>query len=478
MKHRYNQIQVFLALAILAGLSNLSCRRAVEVPPPDNSLIGKTVFTDNKTALAVMTGAYNTIHTNFNLADGTWSIGQFMATAADETDNYFIGVAATQFYTNQLSSNPGTYFWSQLFNNIYVANTVLQGVAQSTSLSTSVKNQLLGEAYFVRAFMNFYGVTLYGDFPIVTSTDYRINNVLSRSPQRDVYTQIVADLLKARTYLGDGYLDSQNAATTEKIRPNKAAATALLARVYLYQQDWTDAEAMSTEVINTAGYHLCPDPNQVFLKNSDEAIWQLASADPSFTNTIDGYYYKLTAAPGIKYHAAMSQYLQNAFEDKSTDLRYIDWVHSFVSGTKTYYYPLKYKNSQLGSPVTEYFMVLRLAEVYLIRAEARAQQSNPQAADDLNAIRNRAGLPDYSGALTPGALLDAVMHERQVELFTEWGHRWFDLKRTGRLDALMQGPTGVTAAKGGSWAATDTLLPLPLSEILTNPNLTQNAGYN
>ncbi len=119
-------------------------------------------------------------------------------------------------------------------------------------------------------------------------------------------------------------------------------------------------------------------------------------------------------------------------------------------------------------------MVLRLAEQYLIRAEARAETGDLTGAlDDLNVIRSRAGLAN-STASTQEEILAAILHERQTELFTEWGHRWLDLKRTGNVDDVM--PT-VAAEKGGSWETTDQFYPVPLSEIDRNPNLTQTPGY-
>ena len=118
--------------------------------------------------------------------------------------------------------------------------------------------------------------------------------------------------------------------------------------------------------------------------------------------------------------------------------------------------------------------MFRLAEQYLIRAEARAQQNNISGAQaDLNAIRTRAGLANVT-ATTQTGLVTAIYHERQIELFTEFGHRWFDLKRTGQLDAVM----GIAAPqKGGTWASYKALIPIPASEISINPHLTQNPGY-
>jgi len=119
-------------------------------------------------------------------------------------------------------------------------------------------------------------------------------------------------------------------------------------------------------------------------------------------------------------------------------------------------------------------MVLRLAEQYLIRAEARAQQNNVGGAQsDLNTIRTRAGLPNTT-ANDKTSLLAAIIHERQVELFSEWGHRWLDLKRSGNLDAMM---AVVAPAKGATWSSNWQWYPIPSYEIVQDPNLVQNPGY-
>ncbi len=475
---------LFFSVVLLAVQS---CKKAVEVPAPSTSLIGANVFTDNKTATAVLTGVYDNMHSNSSFSDGNSGISMYMGTAADEMKNYYIGTAARQFYTNNLSPNPGTYFWAQFFKYIYVVNTAMEGITASATLSPAVKQQLLGEARFMRAFMNFYAVNLYGDIPIVTSTDYKVNNVIKRSPQADVYKAIVADLLAAQTLLTDDYKDAFNQVTTEKIRPNRAAATALLARAYLYTGDWHNAEVQATSLIEDPVYELSTNLSEVFLKENNESIWQLASSNPSITNTLDGYFYILKSAPGTSYHVILNTYLLNSFE--AGDNRKTVWVGSYTKSSTTYYYPYKYKNNVTGSAVTENLVVLRLAEQYLIRAEARAHQSDISGAvSDINALRTRARgastiavpnpLPALPANIAPVALLTAILHERQVELFSEWGHRWFDLKRTGNLDAVMGGPGGVTAAKGGTWTSDDALLPLPISEILINPNLKQNPGYN
>ncbi|HEU4473178.1 MAG TPA: RagB/SusD family nutrient uptake outer membrane protein, partial [Flavisolibacter sp.] len=123
-------------------------------------------------------------------------------------------------------------------------------------------------------------------------------------------------------------------------------------------------------------------------------------------------------------------------------------------------------------PLAEYLIVFRLAEQYLIRAEARMHKGDIQGSiSDLNIIRSRAGLPSLPVTLTPVQLATAIEQERRVELFCEWGHRWQDLKRTGRAGAVL------STAKAPNWQSTDELYPIPAVEMQNNPFLTQNPGY-
>lgn len=161
--------------------------------------------------------------------------------------------------------------------------------------------------------------------------------------------------------------------------------------------------------------------------------------------------------------------LYDAFE--ADDNRYTKWVKASTS-TPIYYYPYKYKAGRVvGGTPKEYDMMFRLGEQYLIRAEARAQintaQSLSGAKTDIDEIRNRAGLGAYTGALNKDNLLSAIEHERQVELFCEWGHRWFDLKRTKRASAVL-------SPIKADWQDTDMLYPIPESAMRTNKNLTPN----
>jgi hypothetical protein len=403
----------------------------------------------------------------------------------DELTNYSQTTFLIQYYIDGMAAinSPGP--WQNAYNYIFQANAIINGLQNNTAISPTINQQLTGESKFIRAFWNFYLTNLYGNIPLVTGTNYAVNDVLSRSTRSQVYQQIIADIKDAQNLLNSNYVDATDTTvTTDRGRPTTWAATALLARVYLYTASYDSAEAQATAVINNTGlYSLCQDLNNVFLANSTEAIWQLDIPLPSSINTPDGLNFILTSAPStaagaVGNSATISPQLLSAFD--SGDNRETSWISVFTSSTipvTNYYFPYKYKVAE-SSNITEYVMVLRLAEQYLIRAEANAQLGNTSGAiSDLNIIRNRAGLGYYAGGSDQASILNAILHENQVEMFTEWGHRWFDLIRTGNASAVMGSPGNVCQAKGASWNPNSELFPIPENEIKLDPNLTQNNGY-
>jgi hypothetical protein len=426
------------------------------------------------------------------------------ALSADELQNYATDAQTVQLYSNSisLSSNTTDNLWTRAYPLIYMANAAIQGVQQSKTLSTAAANQVLGEAEFMRAFFYFNLVNEFGSVPLVTGTNYVTNSSIVRSSVDSVYAQIIADLQDAQSRLTDNYLDGTNAVSTQRIRPNKGAATALLARAYLYTGLWASADSAATALINNTGQYSLDSLNSVFLANSTEAIFQLQPAGIGGLNTPEGYWYILSSDPSTYSTATqgkiatISSGLLNAFEPG--DNRQMDWVGSYTDSTTTpattYYFPYKYKIGNYGNAsVTEYSMVLRLAEQYLIRAEAEIEQGQTAAGiADLNVLRSRARgaatltvpnpLPPLSGGLSKTDAMTALVQERRIELFSEFGHRWYDLKRlpglsnpSGKLaDEVMP---AATAAKGGTWSDQWELYPVPLTDMQTDPKLVQNQGY-
>ncbi|MES1249641.1 MAG: RagB/SusD family nutrient uptake outer membrane protein, partial [Chitinophaga rupis] len=182
------------------------------------------------------------------------------------------------------------------------------------------------------------------------------------------------------------------------------------------------------------------------------------------------------------YGITLSDSLANAFEPG--DLRYTNWVGadtvpaSGPNPQQIYHYAYKYKAKGTLTAPLESVVLFRLAELYLIRAEARAQQNRLSggngATDDLNVIRARAGLAP-TAAVSQTDVLNAIQQERRVELFCEHGHRFLDLRRTGALDGYM---TKLVPLKGGAgWNANLAYWPIPVTDIQNDPNLTQTPGY-
>ena len=460
------------ALPLLA----ISCKKFVTVDAPTTSLVSGTVFTSNTTAAAAVTSIYSRLSAG-GMATGANSISVTTGLAGDELKNYSANLLLSQFYTNRLVPSSTLNYWTEIYQHIYVTNSILEGLATPSAVTESMRNQLTGEAKFMRAFLHFYATNFFGSVPIVTSTDYRVNNAIDKSTPDQVYAQIINDLNDAKNLLGDKYVNAAGAATLDRIRPNKMAALAMLARVYLYAKQWPQAESAATEVLSkTSDYALVSDLTKVFLKQSKEAIWQLQPVVAGY-NTWDAFYYVLTSTPGTgQFSTALSDRLVKKFE--ATDARLANWIGTYKNTTTntTYNFAYKYKINAYNAtaPVNELLMVLRLAELYLVRAEARAHQSNwSGVAEDLLAIRGRANV----GLVAPTTLPDAqaaINRERELELFTEWGHRWLDLKRTGNIDAVMD---TVATSKGTNWRTTDKLFPIPLNETLINPKLIQNDGY-
>lgn len=482
MKHiyRYN-FQMIVVAFIYIFLT--SCKKLVEIDPPATSLTTLSAFNDDYAATAVMTGHYASLSSGDISIYGFAGYFKFTGLSSDELtlwSNYTYP-GYSDYYNNNLyalaGGSAGSECWP--YFQIYECNTVIENVNISKGLNTSVKNQLLGEAKFMRACYFFYLLNLYGDIPMPLSTDIKINTQLNRTSKDKVYQQIIADLKEAEVLLSSDYLDGglrKYTATVQRVRPTKWAAMALLARTYLYTKDYANAEIVASNLItNNSLFNLSP-LNDVFKANSKEAIWQLQTVNAGM-NTGDGDFFVLNSTgPDDTRPLYLSETLLNAFEPGDARKTIGNWINSVTVLGTTYYFPFKYKLGIGSTPGQEYIMMFRLGEQYLIRAEARAMLGNVSGArDDLFSIRRRAGLADGTLiANDQSSLMTAVMHERQVELFTEWGHRWFDLKRTGMVDAVMN----VEAPKkGGTWQTTDQLYPLPYDDLQKDKNLTQNPGY-
>ena len=459
MKWNASMLKFFLLLLPIVGL--LGCTDFVEVDPPKNVLVAETIFDDPATVASAMADLYFNMRET-GMVSGNVGLTTRMALYSDELDYYGSNPQLLELYQNRVLP-PNTEilgWWSEAYTVIYGANAILGGL-EDASFNVEEQQKFRGQALFVRAFMHSFLVSVFGDVPYITTTDYRVNNQVSRLSEDQVYENIIADLVDAIDLMEDMAI-----ANGERTFIDHDVAKALLARMYLLTEQWELAVGEASDLIATFG--LEEDLDKVFLKESGETIWQLRHGRlPG--NTQEANQLIIPSVPGQTF--AMTEGLLSAFEPG--DQRRTAWVDSIsdTENTVTLFYPYKYKARFNVTESLEHSIQFRLAEQYLIRAEALLALGNVTGArSDVNRIRSRAGLPN-STAITAGELFSAILAERRVELFTEQGHRWFDLKRSGRA-------TEQLGSTKPNWEETDVLLPVPESELEINPNLLpQNQGY-
>ena len=450
-------------IILMMIITNSSCEEFVEVDEHFGQILYEEVFENEETATTAITTLYAKLRDEGILNGGYSSLSIVNSLYTDELEYYGnAGTALYEVYNHfVLPSNSNLYsFWLRTYHLIYLTNSAIAGLESSNSLLPETKNQLMGEALFVRAFLHFYLTNQFGDIPYIKTTNYEINSEVSRMPISEVYNLILEDLNLSKSLIGISY------SSELRTRPNKLVVSAFLARVHLYMGNWEQAKTESSILIsNSSNITIESDIQNEFLKESNSTIWHL-SPKSAGENTEDARIFILNSTPST---VSLSSDFVNSMENN--DLRRTHWVGEFNDGTTTWYYPHKYKfNMNTGSSM-EYTVIFRLSEQYLIRAEALARLGNiSDAIEDLNVVRNRAGLPNIE-AQSIDELLISISSERRFELFTEHGHRWFDIKRFGIQFEVLE------PLKPG-WRSTNILFPIPESELLMNPNLNpQNLGY-
>ncbi|ULQ52168.1 RagB/SusD family nutrient uptake outer membrane protein [Flavihumibacter fluvii] len=458
-----NQHKIFVIFAILIAGIGSGCEKFVTVEPPPNALVSAFVFADDKTAESAISGVYEKM---MGSPTGFFNGGLELYTglSGDELIARTARPNFIEFNKNALlaTNTEVKRIWQAAYEVIYSCNAILEGLAASSSVSERMKLQLKGEALTLRAFSYSQLVQLFGHVPMVLTTDYRENAVAARTDKQVLLAQVEQDLLMAVEVLQPDYQFSNS----ERTRPNRYVAQALLGRLYLLESKWEKAIELATAIIGASDvFALSPELDGVFKHNSIEAIWQLM---PVIPNMNTGLGYVFVQQSGVPTYGDIKADYLGKFE--ADDQRLNAWIYTYTENGVTYHIPYKYQVKG-GEAIEEYYTLVRLAEIYLIRAEAYLQSGMlPAARADINIIRNRAG----KGSLTVDdatILTGALETERSCELFVEDGHRWFDIKRWGKVDAVM------AVAKPNDWHPNDAVYPLPQSELDNNVQLVQNPGY-
>lgn len=458
---KYKTVFVAASVFVAAGFS--SCDKLIQTTPV-GSINTDKAYANESNIEASVNGIYYTMQQTSLFYSGTYATtyallsDEAKAGSTSSTNNL-------QFANNEISqaNSSAAALWNNAYQVIYQCNSLIENVTPKTNLDATKKSQFLGEAKFLRAYCYFMLVNYYGAVPLATGTDYAVNTSLSRTPADSVNRFITAELEEAELMLPDGFSVYSGART----RATKQAAEALDARQYLYMKNWQKAIDKSSLLIADANLSLPDNYDDMLESNSPESIFELwfsgtdyAAGDFTASSLVPNTAYPNPAIPGY----LPSDKLINAFEPN--DKRKNAFIKYQATPTP-YNYIYKYRDIINNTDQPKLF---RLAEQYLIRTEARAELGLSGADADINVIRTRAGLPN-TAASTKDELLDAVAQERFVELCFE-GHRWPDLIRTGKIDAVM------VVYKPTTWQSTDKLLPVPASEIGKNQNLNpQNPGY-
>ncbi|CAD0002654.1 RagB/SusD family nutrient uptake outer membrane protein [Flavobacterium chungangense] len=454
MKNISTKYTYIFSLFLLLGLAG--CEESLEVELPRNQLSSKTVYISDPTAEAAVNGIYQRMVSNFYYNSVHTVLGQTADELVPRT-----GIANV-YSSNEIPDTDGTMnsSWGELYKTIYNANNVIEGVTKSNTLNVVKSRQWIAEAKFLRAYAYFYLTNLWGDVPLVLTTNVDVSALLPQSTQEAVYAQITLDLTDAVKDLPTDYANYKG----KRIRATKWAAESLLARVNLYLGKWTEAAAHATAVINETGtYKIATGlttTNSPFVADNQESILQIPYYNVEYT--YEGGLFTTGGTLLLRKGNAL-------FE--TGDDRKTKWTVDVIrGGVFLGIAPHKYKNSYSDSP-SERSTILRLAELYLIRAEARVRSNDITGAqEDINVIRNRALLGNTT-LTDANQLLDLIALERQREFFAENGHRWLDLKRTGKLDETL------SVLSDKIWKSTDRLYPIPEPALRSNPFLNPTEGY-
>lgn len=466
MNHTKTLLLIILIAVIGSGCDVLNQN-------PQTAISEDIAIRDLKSAEAALNGLYSQLQADEYYGSNLQIIGDVTADISQSVGTWDF-YREMDTYVTSAGNLENRNLWSQAYATVNHANNLIAAVPNLEEVSQEDKNLILGQAYFIRGLAYLDLTRMFGGVPGVAGTmgvplvtkPSRIideNSFPSRASLEASYGQVVSDLQEAESRLS-GF--------SSATRASQAAARALLSRVNLYTQNFEQAENYATQVIDGYNFRLVENFRDIFFnENTPESIFELAF------NTTDGndirFWYFPSSGGGrgdIALHDAYAEMVIARSNDERGNLIAFD-------ENVGVYYPTKYQKAGADDNL----QILRLGEMFLNRAEARARQSAPDLAgalSDLNEIRNRAGLADTTGAGvdTRQEVLEAIAHERGIE-FIEEGHRWFDLVRTGRAMEVL---TNIDRTNGDPVTLQTEgrmVFPIPSRDIDANENLEQNEAY-
>ena len=463
---------IYIAVLIIAGIF-WSCSDSFLELTPQQSVAASEALTNLEDFRSSVTGIYDRI-------SGPAYYGRYMFLIPDVmSDDVKQNVQANRiiFYAEHVvnvSDEDAANLWTEMFEAVNAANTIINSDVEVADAVKAEQDHIIGEAYalrglvyfdMVRFFAQHYTFTTGADHlgvPLVLTFDPE--NKPSRNTVNEVYDQVISDMTTAISMMED-VSRSGNSNTL-----SATAVKALLARVYLYKEDWSNAEAMATQVIESGQFSLISNANYLDLwsfDNPSESIFEISmtESDNNGGNNMAGLYIKEIFGDYLPSNDVVSLY-------DPADVRLgVFTVDDLLAGDYAPFRVGKYSDPS-GIDNTK---VIRLAEVYLIRAEARAEIGTNEggARQDLDMVRQRGLAAAPAGTETGQALKDAIFLERRLELCFE-GQRLWDLMRKNQDIVRIQCTANTCVIPYGS---NSVILPIPQVETDTNPNIEQNPGY-
>lgn len=482
-------------IAVLLSISIFSCEDHLDLSPISEETSGNAYDSAGQIEAALV-GAYE----SFQSAE--YYVWDNIALQDVRSDNAYAGGDNPEIFQYDYLEITPTHsrlftHWSNLYNAISKANLVIERVdgISDPVLTEERKQQIKGEAIFLRSYHYFTLVKLWGSVPLITNTIVSVDpeNVnIPKSSVEDIYLQITTDLETAASLLPDSYGSD---ASVNKARATSGAAHALAAKAYA-QQPSPNYNAVLEHInaleSSAASYTLI-DFNNLFDGNNYNNAESIIEVQ--YLGGVEGNFGpQMLLPPSIsgdswRKFVTPSHDLINAFDEQGDDVRKnasvlfeeVQWVDEFWGNNAGTAIPFSYKWKHAdGWASSDRQYLLRYGDIVLLKAEALNELGQLEtAATEVNRIRTRASLPD----LTPeqkssqNVLRTTILKERRLELFQE-GHRWDDLVRYGvavsTMNNLVEIDLRTNSPVNYNMTEAKILLPIPQQELDRNPALTQN----
>jgi len=404
---------------------------------------------------------------------GYWMMTEMRSDNTDQGGDV-TGLAAAVAQLNEFAETSLSEYtlgaWMGSYQGVARANTLITRI-KSADLDNSFKDQVTGEALFVRSLFYYNLAMLFGNIPMPLEEILETNPKQTQLTQTQVLTQLVTDLTDAA--------GKMSGTRSQFGRASKWSALTLLGRVQLHLGNNSEAASALNQVINSGEFSLLSNYANLWgptNENSEESIFEVQFVSggfgegSGFTNSFSPSADLQTGEGGGRNRPTID--VSRAYE--TGDLRYkvsMDTLYVLNGDTTYQRHVKKYESNPFSNfDADNNFIVFRYADVLLMAAEALGEGA--QAYSYINQIRTRAGLSDIS-ASTPGSFEDKLLQERRVELAFE-NHRWYDLLRFGTAVSTMNAQF---AQQGFSITINENNLLFPIPQREIDLGLTQNPGY-